>query len=79
MPEQNQELIGIIKKFAESGWDLIDVPSKAWLAAKDNKQTLQAVTNELLSAVKKADEECGSCGCEFDPLYKKALALLTAA
>ena len=32
---------------------------------------------ELISAVKEADSQCGSCGCEFDPLYKKALNLLS--
>ena len=30
----------------------------------------------LISAIKQADEECGSCGCELDPLYKRALELL---
>lgn len=24
----------------------------------------------------KADKECGSCGCELDPLYKRALELI---
>jgi hypothetical protein len=31
---------------------------------------------ELIKAVDQADKECGSCGCEFDPLYKRALELL---
>ena len=30
----------------------------------------------LVSAIRQADEECGSCGCEFDPLYKRALELI---
>lgn len=30
----------------------------------------------LVSAIKQADKECGSCGCELDPLYKKALELI---
>jgi hypothetical protein len=68
----NVELIKIIEKFSESGWDLIDVPSKKWLA--DNKSS--NATAELIEAVKQADKECGSCGCEFDPLYKRALELL---
>lgn len=68
----NVELIKIIEKFAESGWDLIDVPSKKWLA--DSKSS--NVTAELIKAVEQADKECGSCGCEFDPLYKRALELL---
>lgn len=70
----SQELIGIVKKFAECGWDLIDGPSKSWLDAMDDP----AKTKALIEAVKQADAECGSCGCEMDPLYKKALALLAA-
>lgn len=63
------ELKNIIKKFINSGWDLISVPSHDWLDGK--------ITNsELFDAVKKVDEECGSCGCEFDLLYKRAMELL---
>lgn len=63
------ELMMIIEKFAESGWDLISIPSKAWL---DNRKN----TAELITAIEQADKECGSCGCEFDNLYKKALIYL---
>lgn len=68
----NVELVEIIKKFSESGWELIDAPSKEWLA--DNKSS--KTTAELIKAVEQADKECGNCGCEFDPLYKRALELL---
>lgn len=68
---QAQELENIIGKFAESGWDLIDGPSKKWLESKDENHK-----TKLIKAIKQADNECGSCGCEFDPLYKKALKLL---
>jgi glutathione peroxidase-family protein len=61
------ELKQIMEKFADSGWDLIAVPAKAWLNGKGDKQ-------ELITAVEQADKECGNCGCEFDPLYKKVLA-----
>lgn len=70
----NKELVKIIEKFAESGWDLLDAPSKKWLATNGSAET----TAELLKAVEQADKECGSCGCKFDPLYKKALELLRA-
>jgi hypothetical protein len=66
-----EELVKIVTKFSESGWDLIDVPSKAWLSDKNN--------NELIQAVEQADKECGNCGCEFDHLYKRALELLRSA
>lgn len=72
----NMELIGIIEKFAESGWDLIDGPAKAWLVTKDGKEVDEITTAKLIAAIEQADKECGSCGCEFDPLYKRALELL---
>lgn len=65
----NSELKDILTKFAESGWDLIDSVSKDYLEKGQNK-------DQLIEAIKMADEQCGSCGCEFDPLYKRALALL---
>jgi len=71
---QNTELTKIIEKFAESGWDLIDVPAKKWLSGVSDDAAV-----ELMKAVRQADKECGSCGCEFDPLYKKALELLEVA
>lgn len=71
MSVKNEELIQIITKFAESGWDLIDEPSKAWLDGKKS-------TEELIPIIEQANNECGNCGCEFDPLYKKALSLLSA-
>ena len=71
----NAELVKIVEKFAESGWDLIDAPSKKWLAANGSAET----ASELLKAVEQADKDCGSCGCEFDPLYKRALELLQSA
>jgi|GEM_PF-149952 len=68
MRENREELRAIMAKFAESGWDLIAAPAKAWLEGKGDK-------NALISAIEQADRECGSCGCEFDALYKRALAL----
>lgn len=64
----NEELKLIITKFVESGWDLIANPSKEWLKGKGN-------TIELINAIEQADKECGSCGCEYDVLYKRALAM----
>jgi sugar phosphate isomerase/epimerase len=68
MKEYENELRNIIKKFAESGWDLIDGPAKEWLDGTGDRET-------LITAIEQADKECGSCGCEFDPLYKRALEL----
>jgi hypothetical protein len=74
-----EELVKIVTKFAESGWDLIDVPSKAWLSAVNENRSSNNIKTELIKAVEQADKECGSCGCEFDPLYKRALELLRTA
>ena len=63
------ELREILEKFATCGWDLIDRPARDFLDGKDNR-------DELIAAIAEADAQCGSCGCEFDPLYKKALELL---
>jgi len=70
-------LATIVTQFAESGWDAIDAPAKAWLNAKNDVEKKEATT-ALVAAVKQADKDCGSCGCEFDPLYKKVLELLAA-
>lgn len=64
-----RELKSIMEKFVESGWDLIAVPAQQWLDGKADKDT-------LVTAIKQADIECGSCGCELDTLYKRALELL---
>lgn len=61
-----EELKTIMQKFAASGWDLIAVPAEEWLDGKADKDT-------LVSAIKQADKECGSCGCELDPLYMNIL------
>jgi len=59
----------ILEKFASCGWDLIAVPAQQWLNGNEN-------TPALVAAIQETDAQCGSCGCEFDPLYKKALELL---
>ena len=64
-----EELVYILTKFAGSGWDLIAEPSKAWLDGNGDIKI-------LLTAIEQADRDCGSCGCEYDPLYKKAIELL---
>ena len=64
-----EELKAIMEKFAASGWDLIAGPAQQWLDGKADHEALTA-------AVRQADQECGACGCELDPLYKSALELL---
>lgn len=76
MDSRFNELTDILTKFAESGWDVIDAPSRQWLEAQRAGQIPQDVNAALIQAVERADAECGRCGCEFDPLYKRALGLL---
>lgn len=64
-----EELKSIMEKFVASGWNLISVPAQQWLDGKFDKDT-------IISAIKKADKECGNCGCDLDPLYKRALELI---
>jgi len=71
----NQALKDVVQKLADSGWDLIDAPAKAWLSVTDCADT----TAKLIAAVEQANKECGSCGCEMDSLYGEALKLLRAA
>ncbi len=64
-----EELKSVMEKFVESGWDLISELAQQWLDGKYDKDI-------LISAIKQADKECGSCGCDLDLLYKRALELL---
>lgn len=64
-----EELKSIMEKFVASGWDLISIPAQQWLDGKFDREA-------LISAIKQADGECGSCGCEMDLLYKRALELI---
>ena len=68
---EEHELRSILKRFADSGWELLSVPANAYLCGESCK-------DELISAVEQANEECGSCGCEYDALYKRFLALKNA-
>ncbi len=73
--QRREMLVEIITKFAESDYEVISGPSKAWLGAMNDGEASKAAAPVLEAALLKAVEECGSCGCEFDPLYKKALAM----
>ena len=63
------ELKSIMEKFVASGWNLISIPAQQWLDGKADKDA-------LVSAIKQADEECGSYGGGLDPLYKRVLELI---
>ena len=65
---EEHELRSILKRFADSGWELISVPADAYLCG-------ESVKDELIAAVEQANEECGSCGCEYDAMYRRFLEL----
>lgn len=79
MLNMKDELVEIITKFALSGWDIIALPSKTWLNANAEDKISDLIRDNLICAIKEADKQCGSCGCDFDPLYKKALSILEVA
>lgn len=60
------ELQVILEKFSVCGWELLSVPADAYLKGQGSKE-------DLIDAVKKADAQCGSCGCEMDAMYKTVL------
>ena len=64
-----EELKVILEKFAASGWDNIAVPARRSLSGTGGR-------DDLIPAIQQAERECGSCGCELDPLYRRALELL---
>ena len=77
--QRREQLADILKTFAESE-ELGDFAglrdaAKAWLEAKDDAKLSEKAGVELEAALIKADKECGSCGCKFDDLYKKALSM----
>lgn len=65
----NAELKKILERFAGSGWGMIADPSLGWLRGKVKREALEA-------AIRDAYAQCGSCGCDFDLLYPRALELL---
>lgn len=56
-------------RFALAGWDLISQPARQWLEGTAEKKS-------LIAAIQQADELCGSCGCDMDSLYRRAIKLL---
>ena len=69
------KLMKIIEQFAKCEYDVINTVSVKWLESMNDGEASKAAANDLEAALLKADEECGSCGCEFDALYKQALAM----
>ena len=61
---EEHELRSILKRFADSGWELISAPAAAYLGGEN-------CNDWLIHAVEQANEECGECGCEYDvPRYR---------
>ncbi len=65
----NEELKIILTKFSQSGWEILEIPAKEYLSGVDDKSS-------LVEAIEQANRQCGNCGCDYDPLYKRALTLL---
>ena len=75
MRQRREKLAEIIRKLADSDYALVSEPAKLWLASMDDAEGSKAASKALTAALEQAVKECGSCGCELDALYKKALAM----
>ena len=73
---RRNRLADILKTFAEADlpaeWGLKEAAAE-WLAGKDDAEASKAAAPKVVAALEKADAASGSCGCEFDALYKEAL------
>ena len=75
MRQRREKLAEIVRKLADSDYALVSEPAKLWLASMDDAEGSKAASKALTAALEQAVKECGSCGCELDALYKKALAM----
>ena len=68
--EYEAELRGVMEQLAENGRFLVAVPAQRWLDGQKNRAP-------LIAAIQQSEEECIHGGRKIDPLYHKALLLLT--
>jgi len=73
--QRRERLAEIVAKFADSDYATINGAAREWLDAKNDAEQSKVAAAALEAALNKAVEECGTCGCEFDALYKEALAM----
>ncbi|MCL2095874.1 MAG: pyruvate:ferredoxin (flavodoxin) oxidoreductase [Oscillospiraceae bacterium] len=73
--QRREKAAMLAKKLADSGWDVIEGPAKAWLEAFNDGEASKGASAEFVAALEKAVEDCGSCGCELDAVYKQLLAM----
>ncbi|MBQ7646100.1 MAG: pyruvate:ferredoxin (flavodoxin) oxidoreductase, partial [Clostridia bacterium] len=73
--QRRAKLIEIIEKFAAGENKKLAEAAKAWLDVKDEGDASKEASAKLIAAIEAVDAKCGSCGCEFDPLYKQALSM----
>jgi len=71
--QRRRKMADVVKFFTENEspaeWGLMDAAGE-WLAGKDDAQLSRAASEKLRKAVRIADKECGSCGCDYDEKYK---------
>ncbi len=73
---RRQRIADILEQFAGADlpaeWGLKEA-AQEWLQGRDDAEASQAAAAKLVPALEKAVAACGSCGCDFDPLYKEVL------
>ena len=59
----------LVKEDFPKEWGLNDACTE-WLNSMSDGEKSKEASEKLLKAVKKADSECGNCGCDCDEVYK---------
>ncbi len=79
--QRRNKLADVVKVFADCdatadapAWlGELKAAATEWLDSRFTPAASKAASAKLLAACKVADKECGSCGCEWDNLYKHVL------
>ena len=75
--QRRGKLAEVLSKLAQDSslpaeWGIKDAANE-WLTNKNNADASKLASEKVLAAVKKADAECGNCGCDCDELYKEVI------
>ena len=75
---RRKRLVSILSNFADAEGATGSIAelkeaSAEWIAGKDDAEASKAAAAKLIPLLEECDKYCGSCGCEWDELYKQAL------
>lgn len=72
--KQDPTLMDIFEWVKENGYE--PQGSIYYYYLNDTERPEAEYLTQMSMPIKQADEEYGSCGCELDPMYKRALELI---